>query len=734
MIRALKGTLIGVIAGGIAVGAATLSLVAAYEGRTLDLRMRAFAEPQRADRNIVTVVIDQRSLDEVAAPRELSGLEHGWPWPRDYHAVVVDYLFKAGARAVAFDLAFTEPSIYGQVGVTDDDSALAAATAGKPVVQSVMLTREDADPAKAVVDRGWPSGFPYDRRTRRLEAKPADSFNKMTLPVEPVRGAAAALGWIGFSPDDDGTCRAVLPAAAYAPAGSPDAIEVWSFAFALAELVGAKVDAASRRPAMEHLRIDGRPLPLDEDGRLLLRFHGVDDEAAGRYTYRRFSAVAVLRAAKQALQGLPIIYARPEEFRDKIVIIGANATGLFDLRPTPVGAITPGFLIHATALDNLLHGDALMRPTSRSRALLVLLLGTLAGTLLGGFRSFRDSTVAALGLVVACAGGALWFFSRGVWIDMLAPALAVAFAYAGVTGYGYVTEGRERRFLRSAFARYVAPEMVEQLVRHPDQLALGGETREMTVMFADVAGFTSLSEGRPPKEIVELMNECFTELTTVIQSHGGTVDKFIGDAVMAFWNAPVEQPDHAARACRATRDLLAGLQRLNAGWSQRGLPRISMRVGLATGPALVGNVGSTTKFNYTVMGDTVNLASRLEGAAKVYGTLSLIAGSTVAAAETAVPLRELDRLQVKGRSEPVPVFEVLPADPSPTQAEVYDRYAKGLAAYRGRRFDEAHDQFAAALRIDPGDGPSKEMLTQCDDYLVNPPPPDWRGEHVLHSK
>jgi adenylate cyclase len=338
-------------------------------------------------------------------------------------------------------------------------------------------------------------------------------------------------------------------------------------------------------------------------------------------------------------------------------------------------------------------------------------------------------------LIIGYIGVALWLFaSYQVWLLVVTPIVAIAAAFLGDIGYGYFTEGRERRFLRGAFGRYVAPEVVDQLVKNPGQFALGGETRELTVMFADVAGFTTLSEGREPGQLVQLMNECFTEITTVIQSHGGTVDKFIGDAVMAFWNAPVQHADHAARACRAAQDLLKALVRLNVGWAARSLPAISMRVGLATGPALVGNVGSATKFNYTVMGDTVNLASRLEGAAKVFGTLSLISGSTVQAAAGAVACRELDWLAVKGKSEAVPVFEVMPGEPTPRRIEAWEHYAAGLAAYRARKFDEAREQFEAALKAEPDDGPSREMITRCDEYLVTPPPEDWRGEHVLHSK
>jgi adenylate cyclase len=727
--RTLTGALIGLIGGLAAVAAAYTPLLETWERRTLDLRTRAFADPTRADPRIVAVVIDQRSLDAIAAPRGAGGLEQGWPWPRDYYAAVLDYLFAAGARAVAFDLVFSERSIYTQLEVADDDRVLAAATAGRPVVQSVMLTREALDGPGVHADRAWPAGLLGDARVRRLAAPGAEPYNKATLPVAPLFGAAAGLGWIGFEPDDDGTCRSVLPTAVYTPAGSREAVEVWSMPFAMAALMGARIDAPVGRPAAGHLRVNGRRVALDEERRLLLRFHG------GEGTYREFSFASVLGAAKRTAAGQPVTAARPEDFRDKLVLVGATAAGLLDLRSTSMRAVLPGYMIHATALDNLLHGDALHRPRWMWRTAALVLLGTLAGALCGALPSLRANTPALLALLILYVTTAFWLFAtRGIWLELVPAALTLALAHAGVTGYGYFTEGRDRRFLRQAFARYVAPEVVDQLVRDPRQLALGGETRTLTVMFADVAGFTSLSEGRQPREIVELMNECFTELTAVIQGHGGTVDKFIGDAVMAFWNAPVEQLDHAARACRATGDLLAALQRLNVGWARRGLPAISMRVGLATGPALVGNVGSTTKFNYTVMGDTVNLASRLEGAAKVYGTLSLLADSTVTAAGGATAVRELDRLTVKGRSEPVTVYEVVAGEATPARAEAHARYAVGLEAYRARRFGEAHEHFVAALKAEPEDGAARALLEQCEHYLLAPPPPDWRGEHVLHTK
>jgi adenylate cyclase len=724
--RTLAGALIGLVAGVAAFGLGYTPLFESWERRTLDIRSRMFADPRHADPRIVAVVIDQRSIDIIGAP---DGLNAGWPWPRDYHAKVVSYLVEAGARVIAFDMLFSEQSIYTRNGWADDDRVLAAATAGKPVVQAMMVSSETATGPTAKADTAWPDGLLADRGTRRLTRRPVEPSNKATLPVPPLIGAAAALGWIGFKPDEDGICRSMLPAAAYAPAGSPDAVEIWSLPFAMASLLGHRVESHPGMPAAAALTLDGRRVPLDEDGRFLLRFHG------GEGTYTQFPFLKVLQAALMTEMGKTPQDAAPAAFRDKIVILGATAAGLLDFRPTSVDDVTPGYVIHATALDNLLNGDGLYRPGLLPRTVALLLFGTVVGALFGAIPTLRGSSITAVALIVGYIGLALWLFaSYQVWLLIVTPIVAIAAAHLGDTGYGYLTEGRERRFLRGAFGLYVAPEVVDQLVKNPGQFALGGETRELTVMFADVAGFTTLSEGREPGQLVQLMNECFTEITHVIQSHGGTVDKFIGDAVMAFWNAPVEYPDHAARACRATQDLLKALVRLNVGWAARGLPAISMRVGAATGPALVGNVGSSTKFNYTVMGDTVNLASRLEGAAKVFGTLNLIAGSTVQAATGAVACRELDWLAVKGKSEAVPVFEIMPGEATPSRIEAWERYAAGLAAYRARRFDEAREQFEAALKAEPDDGPSREMITRCDEYLVTPPPDDWRGEHVLHSK
>lgn len=727
ILRGVAGGLIGLAAGVLAALAATTPLVEKYEGQAADLSTRLFADPRRADPRIVTVVIDQRSLDAVAAPPDRGGRGHGWPWPRDYYAAVIDYLSGAGARAIGIDLNFSEPSLFTTLGVADDDADLARAYIGRPVVQAAMLTREA--PAGALADRQWPEVLRSGRRSRPVEGL-QPRFNKATLPHELLSRAGDSMGWIGFEPDPDGVARAVRPAASYSPLGADHTVEILGFPLALAVEAGARVEMRPGRPAAERLVVDGRPIALDEEGRLILRFHGGED------AYRTFSFAKVLESAKRRLAGVPVEAAPPEDFKDRIVIVGASATGLLDLRATPVSAILPGYLMHATVLDNLLHGDPLRRPRTGVRLAVIVLAAVVAGQLVTSLRTFRSGTLAVAAAGTGYLGFALWAFgARQLWLDAVAPMAGVALAWAGGTGYLYVTEGRERRFLRDAFSRYLSPSVVESLVADPGRLVLGGESRELTIMFCDVAGFTTFSEGRTPNELVSLMNEYFTTLTEIIQRHGGTVDKFIGDAVMAFWNAPLEQADHAVRASEAAREGIEAVARLADQWVERGLPRIAIRVGLATGPALVGNVGSRRTFNYTAMGDTVNLASRLEGAAKVYGASNLVAGPTAERCGGAVPFRELDSLQVKGKTEPVAVYTLRMDGPVEGRGkDVAACYAEGLIAYRAARFPDAARCFEAALAADASDGPSREMLARCREFEMSPPPPGWKGEHILTSK
>ena len=431
--RARWGVVLGLLAGVAAAAAAYVPLIDTWERRALDVRVRAFARPERADPGIVAVVVDQKSLDVIAAKRELGGLDQGWPWPRDYHAAVLRYLLDSGARAVGFDLVFSEQSIYTKLEVAADDEELGSAGLGHPVVHAVVLTREvEGRPGGAgrQADWSWPSGIVKQPFTRAVDSLAGETANKATLPVRPILESTRGLGWIGFDPDPDGIFRSIRPAAVYAPAGSPEAIEIWSLPLALTAVLERRIDVLPRRPAAAWLAVDGRRLPLDEDGRLLVRFHG------GEEVYRRFSYVDVFDSARRASRGETPDAPGPAAFRDKIVLIGASAPGLLDLRATSVSGVLPGWALHAAALDNVLHGGAIRRPRASTRVAVLLGLSVLCGGLAALARSLRAGVLAALGLAAIYVGAALWAFdARGLWLDLVPPALTLGLAFAGASGY-----------------------------------------------------------------------------------------------------------------------------------------------------------------------------------------------------------------------------------------------------------------------------------------------------------
>lgn len=288
---------------------------------------------------------------------------------------------------------------------------------------------------------------------------------------------------------------------------------------------------------------------------------------------------------------------------------------------------------------------------------------------------------------------------------------------------------RQRDEVKGLFKRYLAPQVVDELLRHPEKAAPGGERRELTVLFSDLAGFTGMSEGLAPEELVRLLNVYFEEATGALSQHGATLDKFIGDAIMCFWNAPLEQSDHAARACLTVLELLAVVDRLRPGFATQGIASFDCRIGLNTGPCVVGNLGSRQAQDYTVIGDSVNLASRLEGACKVYGVRNLVSEETLRAAGPVVVARELDRIRVKGRRNPVTVFELIGREGQAVPEHVVT-FAEGLRLFRQRQFAAAAQVFAQH----PEDGPSAHYLERCEALLQKPPEPDWDGVHTLESK
>jgi adenylate cyclase len=342
---------------------------------------------------------------------------------------------------------------------------------------------------------------------------------------------------------------------------------------------------------------------------------------------------------------------------------------------------------------------------------------------------------AAIALVVV---GALFLFVKYSVVAVVAePVLGIVAGYVASTAYHYVTERKQRLLIKGMFSTYVNPAVVDELLADPDKLVLGGQRKELTVLFSDIAGFTGVAETLTPEELVGLLNEYMSEMSDVILQNDGTLDKYMGDAVMAFWGAPIPQDDHPVRACRCALTMQRTLAAINEAWTARGRGPIAIRIGINTGEMIVGNMGGSRRFAYTVIGDSVNIASRLEGANKQYGTTVMVAQHTFERVRDVMAGRELDRIAVRGRSEPITVYELLGMKEElrdAMAAEFLEKYAEGIRLYREREWERALALFRAALAIRPHDMPSAMYVERTRICQANPPPASWNGVFVMETK
>lgn len=691
--KILRGVIVGLAAGAFVCIPAALKVFDHLEWKFWDLRLRLLADPERAADEIVGIVIDQYSLDVYGG----QGLP--WPWPRQMYVALLDFLHAGGAKAVFIDLIFSEGSGYG----FEDDEALAAAMARTDRV-FLPLFMSGGDPASYLFEReGELRALDLGKRLPPRAMVP--EATAVTLPIEPLARAAAGMGNVRFSPDGDAIYRRIPLAGRFRDMILP------SLPLALADFLSGGVDLDR--------------IPLDRSGCMILKYHGPSG------TYPQYSAAAVINSQALIEEGKPP-QIDPREFAGKIVVVGTTAAGLFDFRPGPFGAVTHGMDILATATDNLIREDHISVPpiwVSASAILgfaLVAGIGTSLIVKIGWAGLFFPFVLALPGLAAAAA------FRSGWWIEAAAPSAAVVMAFLSAVLLNYGIEGRQRRFIKSAFRYYLSPDVIERVIRNPSLLTLGGERREITAFFSDVAGFTSIAESLSPDDLVALLNAYLSEMTDIILAEGGTLDKYEGDAIIAFWNAPLDQPDHALRACRAALECQRRLAEIRPGFKDRFGCDIVMRIGLNSGPAVVGNMGSRKRFDYTAMGDTMNLASRLEGACKFYGVSVLIGEETFRHVQDHMVGREIDRILVMGKSRPVRIYEPLgrTGGLSPETLERTAAFASTLADFRRRNWQRALDAFLGMK----GDPVAAVYVERCREFLDAPPPGDWDGVFVLKEK
>jgi len=426
-----------------------------------------------------------------------------------------------------------------------------------------------------------------------------------------------------------------------------------------------------------------------------------------------------------------------DDLRGGIFFYGLTATGTHDLNPMPFNPRYPMVGALANVFNTIVTGQFIAPMPARWRLPLFLALGLLTGYILSTRSTIRGSFFTVLLLVAYLLFAYELFVARGIWIDVVGPAAIVILSDGIIVWYKFNAAEKKRKFIRSAFEQYMNPAVVEEIAKNPDMLELGGKEMVLTAFFSDVAGFTTISEKLTPHELVELLNEYLTAMTDIVLDHLGLLDKYEGDAIMAVFGAPIHSPDHAKEACYTALEMQSKLGELREKWKAEGKPELTARIGLNTGPMIVGNMGSRKRFDYTVMGDAVNLASRLEGVNKQYSTDIMISEFTLEQCKADVVVREIDLIRVKGKAEPVRIFEVLGRsdDGLPDEiTSIIEHYSAGLESYRLRKWEDGIKAFQQALEVKPDDGPSLTYLKRCEGYSDVPPPDDWDGVYVMATK
>ncbi|HEX2173403.1 MAG TPA: adenylate/guanylate cyclase domain-containing protein [Dehalococcoidia bacterium] len=642
----------------------------------------------RRENRAVIVALDEKSNREIG---------QRWPWARRYHADLVRQLVAAEARVIAWDVIFAEPD-------PDDPVFAAALRAAAAENVSVILP---------VI--GQPE--------RHESARPGEiiQYREFLWPVPELRQAVGELGHANVVPDEDGNVRRV-PLMVGAQGEMAPALGLAAEARFL-----RRPSVLEGSPTADPLAAGARAIPVDVVGRMLVNFQGppARENRVGN-TFDVLSYVDVLNGRVD-----------PARLRDKAVFIGQMYAGA-DSYATPVsrdGQKMFGVEIHANVFETILRAEFLDLVGIPETLFSIIVLAVLGGLILPHLRPLWATLVMAL-LLAGYYGLSFAAFDNGVLFNMLYPPLAVVVTFVAMLLYRIVFEESEKRLIQAALGSYTSKQVMDAVLRNPSLLKLGGEKREMTVLFSDIRGFTSISERLDPQALVHLLNYYLTAMTDIVFTYEGVLDKYMGDAIMAFWGAPIVLKDHARLACLTALEMMRTLRGMQATWEAAGVPRLEIGIGINTGQMSVGNMGSRTRFDYTVMGDAVNLGARLEGLNKEYGTNIIISEFTEAVVRGQFATRPIDVVAVKGRSEPVAVFELMAVAGglAPDQERLIDVYNQGYALYRERRWMDARQRFDQALAIDPTDGPSRLYADRCRDLEDDPPPVDWDGVYVLKHK
>jgi len=690
-----------------------LGWLSTWEAVTWDWRVSLLASPGNATDDIRLILLDQRSLDWA---EEENGLP--WPWPRELYAALINYCRRSGVKAMAFDVLLTEFSKYG----VEDDAALGKAIERFPhFASAVFLGNDRGKVAQDLTDFPFPtvSIGGLDEWLNRTNARKDLDLSRIDLPIPEVLHTVDILCNVQLKADFDGVYRRMTLFHLF----DQHVFPTLGLGVYLAACHDISLEIHPGR-----LTLDSTSLPINHKGQVILRYRG----PAG--TYQSYSAAEVLQAEVRRLRGEEPTendIRMASDLKEKYVLFGFSAPGLYDLRPTPVGGVYPGVEINATVLDNLLSEDFIADAPLWAAMIIVVFLAV-GCAVLASFLSNPITNVLTgilfLSLPVFLSFG---FYLQGFWMPLMVQEVTIVLTIIVSLAVNYSTEGRQKRFIKDAFKHYLSPAVIEQLIVNPAHLRLGGERRTLSIFFSDIQGFTSISERLNPEELTTLLNDYLSAMTGIIQEEQGTVDKYEGDAIIAFWNAPLSVPDHAIRVVRAALRCQQKLAELRPVFRERIRQDMFMRIGMNTGPAVVGNMGSHSRFDYTMLGDAVNLAARLEGVNKQFGTYSMISQVTLDLLEDTFAARELARVAVVGRRVPVTVYEPMFHSEYNAKKDILETFVQGLYLFYEGKFRDALHIFMSIQEYDPA---AASYVSKCQEILQHPPAADWLGVWVMTVK
>jgi adenylate cyclase len=641
------------------------SFLEAFEAKSYDLRFSQWRGPVKANEQIAIIAIDEKSIKELGR----------FPWRRDVYVELLQQLTAAEAKAVLFDIFFSETES------TQSDRALADAL--KRAGNVTLAVAFDLDNELNVTG------------------------GRRNIPI--IGSSAKGVAHINYHPENDGINRRNM---LYLKDGET-LVPSLGLAGAMAAL-----DVDGFQPGSFHVSVDDRRIPVDWDNAMWVNYVG----PSRSFPYYSFTDVMHGRVDAALLE-------------DKVLFVGATALGIYDLRVTPFDKNSPGVEVHANVADNIISGHFIRQ--SGIEALFDILSIIVLG-FATYYLSLRLPYYAVLPVFLLILSAYLWIvylaFVAGHWLSMIYPSLAASFALMTGGGYRYLVLERLAREMRSMFSSYLSPKLVARLEREPESARIGGDSKEITVAFTDIRGFTSFSEKHKPQEVVAQLNEYLDAMVQVVDRFDGTVDKFMGDGIMVYWGAPLPQSKHAQLAMNCMLAMEETMQLLCFRWREQGKEPFTLRAGIESGEVVAGNIGSRSKkMEYTVIGDPVNMGARLEGAAKYYGVEFLVGEAAYRLSCGDFHFREIDKIRVLGKDIPATVYELLSPASEP-EPPLVGLFAAALKLYRERHWDEAREAFQAILGQFPTDRPSGIYLERCGFFADNPPEEDWDGVFNRLSK